>query len=232
VSFFPDYQCDTEYIYRGQTVPALADELHTPHLPDLLRCFLFQQLHPDDPRDPSDVPLAECPLYLSKIAVFNSASSRFYAPSDLSGIGGMRTEHIRSCPSWRGGHSRNDCVFVNTDSNLPGMQGLEVVRVRAFFSFQYRGEVYPCAVVHWFDKISNAADEDTGMWVVRPGEGANNTAEHAIIHIDTIYRAAHLIPMYGTEFLPQELKFYHSYDAFRAYYVNKYADHHAFEIAF
>ncbi|KAG2751920.1 hypothetical protein P692DRAFT_201838648 [Suillus brevipes Sb2] len=215
-----------------QTVPALADELHIPHLPDLLRCFLFQQLHPDDPRDPSDVPLAECPLYLSKIAVFNSASSRFYAPSDLSGIGGMCTEHIRSCPSWQGGHSRNDCVFVNTDSNLPGMQGLEVARVRAFFSFQYRGEVYPCAVVHWFNKISDAADEDMGMWVVHPGEGANNTAEHTIIHIDAIYRAAHLIPMYGTEFLPQELKFYHSYDAFRAYYVNKYADHHAFEIAF
>ncbi|KAG1722022.1 hypothetical protein EDD22DRAFT_790503 [Suillus occidentalis] len=222
----------TEGKARAQTVPALADELHIPHLPDLLRRFLFQQLHPDDPRDPSDVPLAECPLYLGKIAVFNSASSRFYAPSDLSGIGGMRTEHIRSCPSWRGGHSRNDCVFVNTDSNLPGMQGLEVARVCAFFSFQYRGEVYPCAVVHWFDKISDAADEDTGMWVVRPGEGANNTAEHAIIHIDAIYRAAHLIPMYGTEFLPQELKFYHSYDAFRAYYVNKYADHHAFEIAF
>ncbi|KAG2104001.1 uncharacterized protein F5147DRAFT_746603 [Suillus discolor] len=217
---------------RAQTIPELADELDIPHLSDLLRRFLFQQTHPDDPRDPSDIPLAECPLYLSKIAVFNSASSRFYAPSNLSGIGGMRTEHIHSCPSWRGGHSRNDCVFVNTDSSLPGMQGLEVARVRAFFSFQYRGEVYPCIVVHWFDKIGDAADEDTGMWMVHPGEGANNTAEYAIIHIDAIYHAAHLIPVYSTEFLPPELKFYHSYDAFCAYYVNKYADHHAFEIAF
>ncbi|KAG2091332.1 uncharacterized protein F5147DRAFT_823151 [Suillus discolor] len=217
---------------RAQTIPELADELNIPHLSDLLRRFLFQQTHPDDPRDPSDIPLAECPLYLSKIAVFNSASSRFYAPSDLSGIGGMRTEHIRSCPSWRGGHSRNDCVFVNTDSSLPGMQGLEVAHVRAFFSFQYWGEVYPCVVVRWFNKIGDAADKDTGMWMVRPGEGANNTAEYAIIHIDAIYHAAHLIPVYGTEFLPPELKFYHSYDAFRAYYVNKYADHHAFEIAF
>ncbi|KAG1805291.1 hypothetical protein EV424DRAFT_1474394 [Suillus variegatus] len=218
---------------RAQTIPELTEELDIPHLSDLLRCFLFQQMHPDDPRchhDPSDVPLSECPLYLSKIAVFNSASSRFYAPSDLSGIGGMRTEHIRSCPSWRGGHSRNDCVFVNTDSSLPGMQGLEVARVCAFFSFQYR--FYPCIVVRWFDKIGDAADEDMGMWMVRPGEGANNTAGYAIIHIDAIYRAAHLIPVYSTEFLPPELKFYHSYDAFCAYYVNKYADHHTFEIAF
>ncbi|KAG2052646.1 hypothetical protein BDR06DRAFT_989989 [Suillus hirtellus] len=130
------------------------------------------------------------------------------------------------------GHSRNDCVFVNTDSSLPGMQGLEVACVHTFFSFQYRGEVYPCIVVCWFNKIGDAADEDTGMWMVHPGEGANNTAEYVIIHTDTIYHAAHLIPVYGTEFLPPELKFYHSYDAFHAYYVNKYADHHAFEIAF
>ncbi|KAG2347663.1 hypothetical protein BDR05DRAFT_974114 [Suillus weaverae] len=144
----------------------------------------------------------------------------------------MRTKHICSCPSWRGGHSCNDCVFVNTDSNPPGMQGLEVTRVRTFFSFQYRGKVYPCAVVHWFDKIGDAADKDMGMRVVCPGEGANNTAEHTIIHIDAIYHAAHLIHVYSTEFLPLELKFYHSYDAFHAYYINKYTDHHAFEIAF
>ncbi|KAG1788627.1 uncharacterized protein HD556DRAFT_1195128, partial [Suillus plorans] len=65
-------------------------------------------------------------LYPGKISVFNSASSRFYAASDLSGIGGMRIEHIHACPSWRNEYSRNDCVFVNTDSGLPGLQGLEV----------------------------------------------------------------------------------------------------------
>ncbi|KAG1809078.1 uncharacterized protein BJ212DRAFT_1279960 [Suillus subaureus] len=79
-------------------------------------------------------------------------------------------------------------------------------------------------------------DEDTGMWIVCPGYRANNTPEHTIIHTDAIYHAAHLIPMvllmYGMELLWQELKFYHSYDAFQTYYVNKYADHHTVEIAF
>ncbi|KAG2107614.1 uncharacterized protein F5147DRAFT_802059 [Suillus discolor] len=190
---------------RAQTIPALAEELNIPSLPDLLRRFLFQQLHPKDPRDPSNIPLAKCPLYLSKISVFNSASSRFYAPSDLSGIG---------------------------DSSLPGMQGLEVARVRAFFSFRYRGRLYPCALISWFDKVGDAPDEDTGMWIVRPGFGADSAPGYVVIHIDSIYCAAHLIPMYGVQFVPRELKFYHSYDAFQAYYVNKYADHHAFEIAF
>jgi len=47
-----------------------------------------------------------------------------------------------------------------------------------------------------------------------------------------IYHAAHLIPIYGSFFVLHTIKFYHSYDAFGAFYVNKYADHHAFEIAF
>ncbi|KAG1747571.1 hypothetical protein EDB19DRAFT_1825954 [Suillus lakei] len=64
---------------RAQTVPALADKLDIPCLPNLLGWFLFQQLHPNDPRDLSDIPLAKCPHYLGKISVLNSASSRFYA---------------------------------------------------------------------------------------------------------------------------------------------------------
>jgi len=217
---------------RAQTVPALSEELDIPHLSDLLARFLFQQLHPNDPRDPSDIPITTCPRYDGRISVFNSAASRFYAPSDLSGTGGMRIEYIRACSSWRHEHARYDCVFVNTDCSLPGMQGLEVARVRALFSFTFRGVGYPCAVIRWFDKVGDTADEDTGMWVVRPGYTTNNTPAYCVIHIDSIYRAAHLIPMYGTRSIPQELSFYHSYDAFRAYYVNKYADHHAFEIAY
>lgn len=142
----------------------------------------------------------------------------------------MRTEHIRSCPSWRKEHLRHDCVFINTDPDLPGMRGLDVARAHGFFSFRYQGELYPCAVIRWFNKFGDMADEDTGMWIVHPSH-VDGVPEYAVIHIDSIFRAAHLIPVYGTEFVPQGLKFYHSYDAFQAYYVNKYADHHAFESA-
>ncbi|KAG1889909.1 hypothetical protein F4604DRAFT_1532410, partial [Suillus subluteus] len=86
-----------------------------------------------------------------------------------------------------------------------------------FFSFQYQGDVYPCTVIRWFDKVGDTADEDTGMWIVHPGYRANNTLQYAIIHTDAIYRAAHLIPVYGKEFLPWELKFYHSHDVFHSY---------------
>ncbi|KAG1717372.1 uncharacterized protein EDB91DRAFT_1067996, partial [Suillus paluster] len=53
-----------------------------------------------------------------------------------------------------------------------------------------------------------------------------------ILGIRDIYHAAHLIPIYGAQSVSYDLKYYQSYDMFRAYYVNKYTDHHAFEIAF
>ncbi|KAG1760743.1 hypothetical protein EDD22DRAFT_743627, partial [Suillus occidentalis] len=79
----------------------LTEELNIPHLPDMVHRFLFQQTRPDDPRDASEIPIAGCPQYEVKIWVFNSACSQFFAPSDLSRIGGMRIEYICACSMWR-----------------------------------------------------------------------------------------------------------------------------------
>ncbi|KAF9231629.1 hypothetical protein BU15DRAFT_68171 [Melanogaster broomeanus] len=84
------------------------------------------------------LPLAACPHYDGRISTFNSASSRFYAPSDLSGIGGMHTEFIRSTPLWRNEGPRKDCVFVTTDPEALGMCALDIAHVLSFFSFTYR----------------------------------------------------------------------------------------------
>ncbi|KAG1775765.1 hypothetical protein EV702DRAFT_1180194 [Suillus placidus] len=198
---------------RAQTVIALADELY-----------------PNDPCDPADIPAATCPRHEGSLKVFNSAAATFYAPSDPSRIGGMQCEHIRACPLWRNLYPRNDCVFVNTNPDVEGMQGLEVARVLCFFLFKHNWIEYPCALVQWFDKLGNCADEDTGMWMGKPSVCEDGSRNLAVIHIDTVYRAAHLIPIYGSEFIPESINFYHSYDAFCSFYVNKYADHHAFEI--
>ncbi|KIK37310.1 hypothetical protein CY34DRAFT_92952, partial [Suillus luteus UH-Slu-Lm8-n1] len=75
-------------------------------------------------------------------------------------------------------------------------------------------------------------NEDTGMWVVQPAHNNNNTPHISVIHIDSIYRAAHLIPVYGTRVIPAQHHHHQTYDIFDRFYVNKYADHHSFEIAF
>jgi len=119
---------------RAQTVVQLASELGIPHLTTLIEEFLFQQLNPDDLCSLRDVPWYECPS-CNKITVINSAVALFYAPSDISGIGGMQHKYIRSCPSWQNRPPRYDCAFVNTDPRLKGMCGLDVMRVLGFFFF-------------------------------------------------------------------------------------------------
>ncbi|KAI6126555.1 hypothetical protein F5141DRAFT_998049, partial [Pisolithus sp. B1] len=165
--------------------------------------------------------------------VYNSACSTFFAPSDLSGIHGMRREYIRSCPMWRNVGPHFDCIFIVTDPQAEGMSGLDVARVLCFFSFKYQGILYSCAVIHWFDRVGDGPDPATGMWVVRPGYLRRNLQNTAIVHIDTIYHTAHLIPVYAAHNINStDIRPHRCYDTFHLFYVNKYADHHAFEIAF
>jgi hypothetical protein len=166
------------------------------------------------------------------IRVYTSAVATFYAPSDISGIGGMRYERIHAVDRWRNGPGRYDCVFVSTDSAAEGMRGFDIARVKLLFSFKHKGTTYPCALVHWYSRVGDSPDKDTGMWVVEPDYGEDGAHFAAVIHLDAIFRAAHLIPVYGDEFVPTHLSFTQTLDAFRAFYVNKYIDHHAFEIAF
>ena len=169
---------------------ALAIEIEVPNLAALLRWFLFDQLYPDDPHDPSQIPIAGCPRFEGSISVFNSASARFYVPSDLSGLGGMRTEFIRSAPMWRNEAPRYDCIFVGTNASDPsetGMRAYDIAWVLAFFSFSYRSVCYPCAVTRWFDKIGDRPDEDTGMWKDQPSTLPNRSPHFVVIHIDAIY---------------------------------------------
>jgi hypothetical protein len=196
----------------------------------MIQEFIHDQLYSDDPNPPEFDP-ATAQVFLGKLTLFNSAAASFHAPSDLSGTGGMRREHIRATPSWRTGEPRHDCIFINmgVDFDSP-MNGLAVARVLCFFSFNYRTSYYPCAIVHWYSYVHEERDPDTGMYVVTPATTGDDVPDVSIIHINCIFRAAHLIPVYGPDFIPK-ISPHDSYDMFNSYYVNRYADHHAFEIA-
>lgn len=70
------------------------------------------------------------------------------------------------------------------------------------------------------------------MWMVERDTTPDGAASSAVIHIDTILRATHLIGVYGREFIPRGILPCHPLDIFHSYYVNKYIDHHAFETAY
>ncbi|KAJ6590372.1 hypothetical protein B0H10DRAFT_1830806 [Mycena sp. CBHHK59/15] len=206
----------------------LADHIKVPAFPDLLASFLEDQLqsdkYSDDASDGFDI--SEYP-----ISVYHSAIATFYAPSDPSGIRGMRRERIRSTPTWRKHGPRRDCAFAVENQQEQGFRGMSVVRVRLFFSFTHDGIDYPCALVEWFKKVGRSPDIETGMWIVEP-EMKGRSCLTTIIHLDTLLRGAHLIPVYGSTHIPVGFRYIHSLDAFRSFHVNKYIDHHANEIAF
>ncbi|KAH8987556.1 hypothetical protein EDB86DRAFT_3065712 [Lactarius hatsudake] len=168
------------------------------------------------------------PIYMGRIRVFNHATAMFHTPSDPSNDQGMRHEVIRATPSWLKGKPRYDCIFVNSNNELHGMHGMEIARAIRFFSFVYLSVTYPCVLVHWFSCISEEPDEDMGMWMVTP-DFVRGDPILAVIHVDCIFRAAHLVLIFGNSYIPDHITHDNSLDNFKGFYVNRFVDHHTFD---
>jgi hypothetical protein len=182
-----------------------------------------------------EVDLGACPHIDPNlcIRIFHSATSLYHAPSDLSGIGGMHREVIRATPSWLNGPARHDCVFVEKDPDQAGFRGLNIAQVHFFLSFKHDGTEYECAYVRWFEPFGDEPCDATGLWRVRPDyDYWRRCRICSIIHIDSILRCAHLMPVFGSQFIPSSLHHSQTLHAFKLFYVNKYIDYHAYEVAF
>lgn len=198
----------------------------------MIRRFLYDQLYPDSWIPSSALSVSAYPQFNGKISIFYNATATFHAPSDISNVAGMRREYIRATPSWRNKTSRYDTAFINTNPDLEGMRGLEVARILTFFSFVHERKTYPCALIHWFSRVGTGPDENTGLWTVEPDLDGNGKPHVTIIHIETIFRATHLLPVYRTaRYIRRSLKMDETLDSFREFYVNKFIDYHAFWIA-
>lgn len=175
-------------------------------------------------------------IWDSRVSVFYSATAKFRALSNPSGPGGMYREIICSTPSWpRGDISgpRWDCMFVDVGNpESMGMRGLLVARVFLFFRFSHNSIDYPCALVRWYS-TSDEPDATTGFWVVQPETTRRGTHHASVIHLDSIVRGAHLLPRFPSDApVYREINYTNVLDVYTSFYVNKFIDHHAFEIAF
>ncbi|KAF8267711.1 hypothetical protein EI94DRAFT_1771804 [Lactarius quietus] len=204
---------DVEAAARGypNTIDRLAGHLDQLQLLEYIHCFLYVQFHPNAEVCRMDAPLHSCPIVAGTVhtKVYHSATSTYYAPSDLSGISGMHWEIIRATLSWKKGPGRYDCVYIETDSDLDGFQGLL-----------------------WFTTYGNSPCEEMGLWRVEPDIDVRGHHTCSVVHIDTILWSAHLIGVAGSHLLPRTFTYHDSLYAFHLFYVNKYADHHAHEITY
>ncbi|KIM73918.1 hypothetical protein PILCRDRAFT_80587 [Piloderma croceum F 1598] len=67
------------------------------------------------------------------------------------------------------------------------------------------------------------------MWVVQLEYEGNGHHTLSIVNLNCIARAAHLLPVYGSSFVPNNLHFSDALDVFRTYFVNLFADRHTYE---
>ena len=86
------------------------------------------------------------------------------------------------------------------------------------------------ALVEWFSYVGESIDEDTGMWVVQRAKQCDGLPLMDFIFIDSIRRGCQLLPIYGENKISNTMTHASFLHAFQTYYVNKFADHHLFEI--
>ena len=128
---------------------------------------------------------------------------------------------------------RQDCVFVAVE-NLEnvGMRGLLVGQVFFLFRFLHNNIDYPCALMRWHS-MGDEPDPTTGLWVVQPESTCRRAPHMSVIHLNSIVHGAHLLPLFPSDApVYQEVNYMNVLDVYTSFYVNKYIDHHAFEIAF
>ncbi|KAJ6626686.1 hypothetical protein B0H10DRAFT_1941690 [Mycena sp. CBHHK59/15] len=146
-------------------VHQLAVYIGQPRLHELIRCFLFEQLHPQAAAPSGRVPISDCPEFSERVFMYNSACAVFYAPSSVCSIGGMHHERIQAVKSWYRGPPRYNCAFIEHDPDAPGFHGLHAAHVRLLFRFKFRGIDYPCALVQWFSAHGDEHCLDTAFYV-------------------------------------------------------------------
>ena len=202
----------------------------------LIRRFLFDQKYPESDIPGADISLSLCPRFSGKISVYHSAVATYYAPSDTSGVGGMYRERIRATPTWNRGESsipRYDCVLVQLSSEDDGLRSMQAARVRLFFSIKCDNRTIPCALVEWYETVGNTPDEIVGMWVVKPEYVLNRRRRVAtVVHLDSIVRGVHLIPVYRKQKVSRNRRYFTTLDDFKRFYINKYIDYHTFETVY
>lgn len=219
-----DTQIADQFIDRRAAPSAIAEDINVPHFESLIHKFLQHHLNLPPSAEPIELD--------SNISIYTSAVAVYHAPSDICGVRGMARERIHATSRWGKFHvPRYDTAFAVTNPTVPGMRGLDIARVKLIFSFNHGNKTYPCALIHWFSKVDDEPDVNTGMWRVEPDFDIEGEPLLAVIHLDTMIRAAHLIGEPNGP-MSADITYISALDKFDTYYVNKYIDHHAYEIAF
>ena len=105
------------------------------------------------------------------------------------------------------------------------------MHVQLFFKIKHCSITYPCALLSWFSAVGDNPCPDTGMWMVEPDFDRHGQLMMSVVHLDTVLWGAHPMGRADKHSIPHQLKHTDTLDAFKSFYVNKYIDYNAHEIA-
>ncbi|KAI9570938.1 hypothetical protein HD554DRAFT_2203708 [Boletus coccyginus] len=192
--------------HSALTHPRYFDKLHARNIPDLIKELNILEL----------LTLIHCFLYDQLYG--NTHQSSADVPLQAMPIyrGHMDVFHSAlvtffassdpTTPSWQHGAAHYDTVLINVD-------------VLCLFSFPFLGNTFPCTLVHWYKRIGSQPDNSTGLWML------------SVIHLNSIFRVVHLLSIFNNSTpIHPVVNLHNSLNAFKGYYMNKFADHHSFEI--
>ena len=183
---------------------------------------------------PNDIEaLPPWPRYAT-IRVYHHAHATFYSPSDMSGWEGMHSEIIQCTPCWH-----KECAHYNTVllklNDVSSIASMVVTRVRLFFTLHLwdnQNTVYLCTLVDHYKILGRQPDHVMSMWKVSLDKVNNNQVLQSVEPLDSIVCAVHLLPVFGTGYIPDHWPYSLTLDSFQQFYINKYADHHSHQIIY
>ncbi|KAH9039755.1 hypothetical protein EDB84DRAFT_1587671 [Lactarius hengduanensis] len=126
-------------------------------------------------------------------------------------------------------------VAPSTIGECPAFEGIIKVYHSAVATFYAPGDLsgsgglrrdFSCALINWFVH-ADERDPDTGMWVVKQEVNRRGQQTLEVIHVDSIARAVHLLPIYGSSRVPEDFDYHNALDTYYSFFVNHYVDHHA-----
>ena len=179
------------------------------------------------------MPTTEYPQLEGQIYTSNSASSRFYAPSDISRIHGMQWEYICSAPN---GRNEGTTSWLCFHSHWQWFWGWQYTKLQhsmsiGFFFIQVQWCYLSlcCHTLVW-------KDQQCTQWKHRNVEGPSCLSTKPLaLHCSYPHWYYILCCSSGShlwcQLISHDLKPCHAYNMFNMFYVNTYVDHHAFSFA-
>ncbi|KAN0134193.1 hypothetical protein V8E53_007965, partial [Lactarius tabidus] len=203
----------------------------------MLQGFCFDDSVSVEPEDEDESAISGEPLDMSEFDVQLAAKSQPNYPSQLHPLAAYINQPkfplVFTQFLYKYCHSTEQIVPLTIeecpvfDSAIkPGMEGMEIGCILLFFSFEYRRKNFSCALINWFVH-TDSRDSDTGMWTVRQEIDRRGEPTLEVIHLDSIARAAHLLPVYRQSRIPEDFDHHTALDSFNSFFVNHYVDHHA-----